>query len=74
MEMTLDALVATVLNLSSADRSHLLDRLISSLDQDAEVLAAWDQVAKRRHEEIKSGAVTMISAETVFAELHAELQ
>jgi putative addiction module component (TIGR02574 family) len=73
MAMTLDMLESEVLNLSPPDRAHLLDRLIGSLHTDEERDAAWEWEAKRRHDEVASGQVSMIPGETVFAELAAEL-
>lgn len=44
----LEALEAQALKLPPADRTHLLERLIASLDADPEVEAAWEQEADRR--------------------------
>ena len=74
MSTTLDALEAEVLNLPLADRSRLLDRLIVSLDADRAVEEAWMQEAKRRDEEIESGAVQAIPGDLVLARLRAELR
>ena len=41
MTMPLDALEAEVLNLPPLQRSHLLDRLITSLETDPEIQEAW---------------------------------
>lgn len=45
---TLEALEAQALKLPPAERTHLLERLIASLDADPEVEAAWEQEADRR--------------------------
>lgn len=74
MSTTLDALEAEVLNLPLADRSRLLDRLIVSLDADRAVEEAWMQEAKRRDEEIESGAVQAIPGDLVLARLRTELR
>jgi hypothetical protein len=44
----LEVLEAEVLQLASADRSHLLERLIASLDANLEVEEAWEREADRR--------------------------
>jgi putative addiction module component (TIGR02574 family) len=74
MSPPLEALEAALLNLPSADRARLLDRLIVSLDADRAVEEAWMQEAKRRDDEIESGAVQAIPGEEVLAGLRATLR
>lgn len=71
MPSTLEALEAELLNLPSTDRSRLLDKLIASLDADRAVEEAWMQEARRRDDEIESGAVQAIPGEVVLAKLRA---
>ena len=71
MPSTLEALEAELLNLPSTDRSRLLDKLIASLDADRAVEEAWMQEARRRDDEIESGAVQAILGEVVLAKLRA---
>ena len=71
MPLTLEALEAELLNLPSTDRSRLLDKLIASLDADRAVEEAWMQEARRRDDEIESGAVQAIPGEVVLAKLRA---
>ncbi|MEO6626694.1 MAG: addiction module protein [Burkholderiaceae bacterium] len=71
MPTDLETLQAEVLSLPPADRSRLLDRLISSLDQDAEVESAWDEIAGVREAELASGAVTAVPLAEVLAKLEA---
>lgn len=71
MPSTLEALQAEVLRLSPADRARLLDRLIASLDADADVEAAWDQVADAREKELEAGSVRAVPVERVVATLEA---
>ena len=73
MSITLEALEAEVLNLPVADRSRLLDKLITSLDADQAVEDAWKAEAKRRDEEIESGTVQAIPGDVVLARLRAGL-
>jgi putative addiction module component (TIGR02574 family) len=44
--------------------------LIASLDED-EISRAWADEAERRYEELRSGAVSGIPAEDVFARIRA---
>ena len=71
MPSTLEALEAELLNLPSTDRSRLLDKLIASLDADRAVEEAWMQEARRRDDEIESGAVQAIPGEVVLAKLRS---
>ena len=69
MNTRLETLEAEVLQLNSADRSHLLERLISSLDVDPEVDSAWAAEADRREDELERGRVTPVSLEDALAKL-----
>ena len=69
--MTLETLQAEVMRLSPADRAKLLDRLIASLDVDADVEAAWDKLADEREGELAAGAVTAVSIDVAIARLEA---
>ena len=69
----LELLEAEVLQLSPADRSHLLERLIASLDSDPEVEAAWTREVERRETELDSGLVTAIPGPEATARLRTRL-
>jgi hypothetical protein len=71
MPGTLETLQAEVLRLSPADRARLLDRLIASLDVDADAEAAWDQLAERRERELQDGSKQGVSLEVAVARLEA---
>ena len=73
MNRNLELLEAEVLKLPSADRSHLLERLISSLDSDPEVEQAWEQEADRREAELASGAVSTVPGHEAITRLRARL-
>jgi putative addiction module component (TIGR02574 family) len=68
-----EVLEAEVLRLAPADRSHLLERLISSLDPDPEVEEAWELEADRREAELESGSVAEVSGDEAVARLRARL-
>jgi len=74
MPISLEALQAEVLRLSPSDRSRLLERLIVSLDSDAEVEAAWDAVADARESEVSSGALSAVPLEEAMTRLEARFK
>ena len=61
--MTTDQIEQELLKLPAADRARLAERLIASLDEDAEVEAAWKAEVRRRDTELQSGAVQGIPIE-----------
>lgn len=68
---TLEALQAQVLSLSKADRARLLERLVASLDVDAQAEEAWEQLAETRELELSSGQVAAVPLEDAMARLRA---
>lgn len=74
MPMQLDVLEAQVLNLAPVDRSHLLDRLVASIDADHDVQQAWELEALERDMEIQNGQVKVVLGKDVLARLAAKLQ
>jgi hypothetical protein len=73
MSTTLEILEAEAMKLPAADRSHLLERLIASLDIDPEVEAAWEQVADRREAALESGVAAEVPGAEAVARLRARL-
>lgn len=71
MPTPLEDLQAQVMSLSKEDRSRLLERLMASLDVDAEAEEAWEQLAAQREAELESGTVVGISLEDAMAQLRA---
>lgn len=74
MSTQLDALEAEVMNLPALERSHLLDRLVASLEADTEVQEAWALEAARRDAEVDAGRVKLEPGKEVLARLGAQLQ
>jgi hypothetical protein len=74
MRTSLEAIQAEVLRLSPSDRSRLLERLIVSLDADAEVEAEWDAVAEARENELVSGIAVAVPFEEAIARLEARFK
>jgi hypothetical protein len=73
MNSNLEILEAEVLKLTPADRSHLLERLITSLDADPEIEEAWARVADSRQDELESGAIEPVSGTDALSRLRAKL-
>jgi putative addiction module component (TIGR02574 family) len=71
MSMSLEVLENELLNLSVADRTKLVDRLVASIETDKDVQAAWAAEASHRSVEIRTGAVTPVSGGEVLARLLA---
>jgi putative addiction module component (TIGR02574 family) len=73
MSASLELLEAEVLQLPPDERSHLLERLIASLDIDSEIESAWNQEADRREAELVSGQTKAIPAQEALARLRTRL-
>jgi putative addiction module component (TIGR02574 family) len=73
MSTSLEALEAEALKLAPADRSHLLERLIASLDLDPEVEDAWEREADRREAELESGVAAAVPGPEAMARLRSRL-
>ena len=74
MPIQFDALEMEVLKLSSAERSQLLDRLVASLDADAEIQNLWELEAARRDADIDSGQGVLVPGQAVLDRLSAQLR
>lgn len=73
MNARLEVLEAEALKLAPAERTHLLERLIASLDTDPETEALWDQETDRREAASASGAVSLVPGHEAIARLQAKL-
>jgi putative addiction module component (TIGR02574 family) len=67
--MTKDQIHAEALRLPRRDRARLAEALLSSLDEDADIEAAWAAEIERRMEDVRQGRVQLIDADEVLAEL-----
>lgn len=74
MNTSLEVLEAEVLQLGPVDRSHLLERLIASLDSDPEIEDAWEREADRREAELDSGLIVAVSGQEAVVRLRARLK
>ncbi len=61
--MTKEQIEQELMKLPVADRARLAERLIASLDEDAELEAAWIAEVRRRDDEFQSGSVESIPLE-----------
>ena len=75
METDITEIKAKVRALSPEDKAQLMRELIAELDgaAEADVARAWIEEAKRRHQELESGALEGVAGERVFANLRARL-
>lgn len=74
MSTTVEALEAEALSLPATQRARLVEKLIASLDAEPDVENAWAQEVEKRHAEIESGAVALLSGFESLARLRAEFQ
>ncbi len=61
--MTIDQLEQEVLKLSADQRARLAERIISSLDSDAEIEREWVDEVGRRDAELEAGEVAGLPVE-----------
>ena len=74
MGTPLEALESQVLQLPTADRVRLLDRVVASLDADAARDAAWDQVAATRELQAHADPSLLVPMDEVLERLRDELK
>ena len=73
MSTSLEILEAEALKLAPTDRTHLLARLVASLDLDPEIEEAWTLEADRRQAELESGVAAFVPGHEAIARLRARL-
>jgi len=69
----LEDIEAAALQLAPADRAHLAERLLVSLDEDDEIMAAWVEEAERRADAFDRGEIGTIDFDESLARLKAKL-
>ncbi len=74
MTMPLDQLESEMLSRPAAERSRLLERLIASLGEDAEIRRAWQVEAERRDAEISRAGGTASDGPQAVEKLRARLR
>lgn len=68
---SIEQLEAEVLNLPAADRSRLAERLLTSLEEDDEIMAAWVDEAERRADAFERGEIEAADFEEVMVRARA---
>jgi hypothetical protein len=71
--MSTEQIERELLRLPASDRARLAERLIASLDDDAEVELAWIEEVRRRDRELDSGAVQALPLADSLRDLRIEL-
>ncbi len=74
MTTNVEELEAEALCLPAAQRAHLVEKLIASLDSEPDIEAAWADEVERRHAEIEAGTVELLPGAETMARLRAEFQ
>ena len=74
METQLEILESEALKLTPGERAALAQRLLASLDEDAEIEDAWAAEIERRITEVESGAVRVIPIAEALARVRAALK
>jgi putative addiction module component (TIGR02574 family) len=74
METELEKIEAEALKLPAGERAALAQRLLASLDEDAEIEEAWAIEIERRIVEVETGAVQLIPIEEALARVRAALK
>lgn len=69
----LEDIEAAALQLASGDRAKLAERLLISLEEDDEILAAWVEEAERRGQAHEQGEMGAIDFDESVARLKARL-
>ncbi|MFG0313532.1 MAG: addiction module protein [Phycisphaerales bacterium] len=69
--MTTEQIERELMKLPLAERARLAERLVASLDEDAEIEAAWIAEVRRRDEELMSGVVDGIPVEDALSSIRA---
>lgn len=64
---------ATALQLPASDRSHLAERLLESLTEDDEILAAWVEEAERRADAFERGEFEALDFDDAIARTRARI-
>jgi putative addiction module component (TIGR02574 family) len=70
---SLDAIEATLMQLPQADRVHLAERLLASLEEEDETLTEWVAEAERRANAHERGEIGAISLEDAMTRLRADI-
>ena len=71
--MSTEQIERELLRLPASERARLAERLIASLDEDAEIDRAWVEEVRRRDQGLDSGAVQSLPLEDSLRDLRYQL-
>ena len=74
MTIPIDVLEAEVLSLPQADRSRLVDKLLTSLSHGSEWEQAWSDESDRREAQIASGQAEWVDGPEAVSRVRAALK
>jgi len=74
MDTELEKLEAEALKLKPGERAALAQRLLASLEEDADIEEAWAEEVERRIAEVEKGAVQLIPIDEALARVRAALK
>lgn len=74
MDTGLEKLEAEALKLPPEDRAALAQKLLASLEENADIEEAWAVEVERRIAEVESGAVQLIPMEEALAHVRSVLK
>ena len=74
METRLERLEQEALKLTPSERAALAQRLLASLDVDADIEEAWAAEVERRIADVESGAVQVIPMHEALAQVRSSLK
>jgi putative addiction module component (TIGR02574 family) len=69
----LEDIEAAALQLAPSERAHLAERLLVSLDEDDEILAAWVDEAERRADAFDRGEIETVDFDEAIAQARARI-
>lgn len=69
----LEDIEAAALQLTPAERARLAERLLASLDEDDEILAAWVEEAERRADAFERGEIEAVDFDEAIAQARARI-
>jgi putative addiction module component (TIGR02574 family) len=74
MTWTTREIESVAMRLPAHERARLAERLLISLDEDAEIEEVWAEEVRKRLEDYRSGGPTPVSGTEVFADARARLR
>lgn len=69
----LEDIEAAALQLAPSERAHLAERLLVSLDEDDEILAAWVEEAERRADAFDRGEIESVDFDEAITQARARI-